>query len=191
MNMSPRLIKSGRSILFVLFALGLAPSVDAAEYDVYMYDYGFDPSSLQIQVGDTVWWTNDDDWGDPHTSTSTQGLWDSGEVQWGYSVGLTFPYAGTFPYRCSICYISGTIVVLAPAPPPKPILVSPIRLSNGDFKFTVTNVVVGKTTIVQASTNLVNWAGLSTNVAFGTSYAYTNTGAATFPRRFYRAVALP
>jgi plastocyanin len=191
MNTSSRLTISARFALLVLLTLGLVPGGRAAEHDVWMLDYGFDPSYLQVQVGDTVWWTNDDDWGDTHSTTSTQSLWDSGPVAWGYSVGLTFTYAGTFPYYCKYCYMSGTIVVLAPAPPPRPSLINPIRFPNGDFKFTVTNVVVGKTTIVQASTNLVNWTGLGTNVAAATSYPYTNTGAATFPRRFYRAIALP
>jgi hypothetical protein len=156
-----------------------------------MMDYGFDPSYLEIQVGDTVWWTNEDDWGDTHSTTSNQGLWDSGPVPFGYSVYLTFPYAGTYPYYCKYCYMSGTIVVLAPAPPPKPSLTSPLRLPTGDFRFTVTNVVVGKSTIIQASTNMVDWSALSTNVASTTFYHYTNTGAATFPRRCYRAIALP
>jgi plastocyanin len=172
-------------------AVLLLPESRATDYDVWMLDTGFSPSYQEIQVGDTVWWTNDDDWGETHTTTSTQGLWDSGPVPFGYSVYLTFTYAGTFPYRCSYCYMSGTIVVLAPAPPPKPILTNPLRLPGGDFKFTITNVVVGKSTIIQASTNLVNWTGLSTNVAPATSYLYTNTGAATFSRRFYRAIALP
>jgi hypothetical protein len=152
---------------------------------------GFSPGYLEIQVGDTVWWTNDDASGDPHTTTSTEWLWDSGPVLWGYSVGLTFPYSGTFPYRCSYCYISGTIVALAAAPPPKPILTNPLHLANGDFKFTVTNLVVGKSTVIQASTNLVDWTALVTNSAAGSSYLYTNIGAATFPRRCYRAIALP
>ena len=52
-------------------------------------------------------------------------------------------------------------------------------------------LVVGKKFIIQASTNLVNWPGIYTNVAPANSYNYVDNRAAGFPRRFYRALALP
>jgi hypothetical protein len=167
------------------------PGARATEWDVYMSDDGFDPSYQAIQVGDTITWINDDDWGDSHTTTSTQGYWDSGEVPFGYSISLAFPYTGTYPYYDEYTGNTGTIVVNPPPPPPRPILTNPTHLLNGSFQCTVTNLVVGKTFIIQASTNLVNWPGVYTNVAPATSYTYVDNGAVGLPRRFYRALALP
>src|SRR5207244_2003416 len=96
-------------------------STQATDYDVYIRDTGFDPSDQEIEVGDTVWWTNDDDFGDPHSSTSNQGYWDTGAIPFGYTSGLTFPFAGTFPYHDKYFGFQGTIVV-KPAPPQAPLL---------------------------------------------------------------------
>jgi hypothetical protein len=43
----------------------------------------------------------------------------------------------------------------------------------------------GSTVVIQASTNLVNWLPVSTNIA---PYIFTNFDDTNFPYRFYRAV---
>jgi plastocyanin len=191
MKPTRHLLQITRIPLVVLTALSLAAPAPALIYTVYMTEYGFDPAYQEIQPGDTIRWVNIDGWGDSHSTASTQGLWNSGEVPYGYYVDLSFPYAGTYPYRDQYTGDTGTIVVMAPAPPPPPRLISPVHLANGTFQCIVTNLLIGKTSIVQASTNLVNWSGVYTNVASDYSYPYTDTGAAPFGRRFYRALALP
>jgi uncharacterized repeat protein (TIGR01451 family) len=54
----------------------------------------------------------------------------------------------------------------------------------GGFQFAVTNSP-GQTVIIQASTNLVNWIPVYTNVE---PFTYVNTDATNLPMRFYRAV---
>jgi plastocyanin len=63
------------------------------------------------------------------------------------------------------------------------------RISAGQFLFDVTGLTVGKTNIVQASTNLISWTAIKTNIADGTSLTVTNT--MSLGRRFYRVFQLP
>ena len=44
---------------------------------------------------------------------------------------------------------------------------------------------------IEASTNLTQWTSLKTNPVAGGSFDYVDTGAATLPRRFYRARIVP
>src|ERR1035437_8261808 len=67
-------------------------------------------------------------------------------------------------------------------------LIAP-RISAGQFLFDVTGLTVGKTNIMQASTNLISWTAIKTNVADNTAMTFTN--ATTLPRRFFRLVELP
>jgi len=72
----------------------------------------FTPANLSIQVGDTVEWT----WAaSGHTTTSDDGLWDSGLLNTGATFSFTFTTAGTFTYRCTphgtCCGMIGAITV--------------------------------------------------------------------------------
>jgi uncharacterized repeat protein (TIGR01451 family) len=55
---------------------------------------------------------------------------------------------------------------------------------SGGFQFSVTNSP-GQSVIIQASTNLVSWITVYTNVE---PFTYANTNTTSFPMRFYRAV---
>ena len=59
----------------------------------------FSPATVEIQVGDTVTWTNDDD--TEHTVTASDGLFDSGELAEGATFSFTFETAGEFSYFCA------------------------------------------------------------------------------------------
>lgn len=65
-----------------------------------------------------------------------------------------------------------------------PVLSAASVNGNGGFQFVVSGNP-GATTVIQASTNLVNWLNLYTNVS---PFIYTNLDATNFPQRFYRAV---
>ena len=66
---------------------------------VSIVNFTFSPSNLQIQVGDTITWTNNDSVG--HTATSDAGVWDSGFLEPGQTFSFTFTSTGIFPYHCS------------------------------------------------------------------------------------------
>ncbi len=84
-----------------------------AETAVAILDYSFDGETVEIPVGATVTWTNDG--GVIHTTTSTDGLWDSGIMSSGEAFSHTFDEAGSFEYICTLHPVmTGTIVVTEP-----------------------------------------------------------------------------
>jgi hypothetical protein len=88
------------------------------------------------------------------------------------------------PMETVLSFTTGTNV----APIPAPSLFDPKQLPNDRFQF----VVLGQNNrsyVVQASSNLVNWVSLNTNVAFTGEFEFLDTNAPAFPRRYYRAFA--
>jgi plastocyanin len=67
---------------------------------VTISDFSFTPADLTVPAGATVTWTNDDDFA--HTVTSSDGLFDSGELAGGQTFEFTFTEPGTYPYVCNI-----------------------------------------------------------------------------------------
>jgi len=72
-----------------------------------------------------------------------------------------------------------------------PILLSAPKIVAGKFQFDVAGLTIGKTNVVQSSTNLAltNWVSLATNVASTNTMSFTNASASG--RNFYRVVQLP
>jgi plastocyanin len=72
----------------------------AAITTVNIGDNVFSPNTVTINVNDRVRWA----WTgvNPHSSTSTGGLWDSGIHSTGFTFTNTFGTAGNFPYRCNV-----------------------------------------------------------------------------------------
>ncbi|NOS69581.1 MAG: hypothetical protein HOP33_06595 [Verrucomicrobia bacterium] len=66
------------------------------------------------------------------------------------------------------------------------ILSSPVRLANGQFKFTLQGIS-GQTYAAEHSTNLQNWSAFVTNVAPANSFNVTDTTSTNVLLRFYRA----
>lgn len=69
-------------------------------------------------------------------------------------------------------------------------IVSPAYLSGGRFRFTVTGAAPHGF-VIQASTNFIQWARLSTNTLAGGKFDYTNSGLGSVPFRFYRTLSPP
>ena len=71
--------------------------------------YRFDPRTIEIDAGDTVTWTNDDNF--THT-VQVDGQEDH-EVEPGESVGITFDDPGTYDYVCTLHRrdMDGTVIV--------------------------------------------------------------------------------
>jgi plastocyanin len=77
---------------------------------VHIVDYAFDPTPVTVAVGETVTWTNDDDFA--HTSTSDDDAWDSEDIASGATFEFTFEEAGTYAYHCAIHnFMEGEVVV--------------------------------------------------------------------------------
>ncbi|MFL5759739.1 MAG: cupredoxin family copper-binding protein [Thermomicrobiales bacterium] len=62
--------------------------------------FAFSPSSLTIEAGTTVTWTNQDS--ATHTATADDGSFDTGNIAQGQSASVTFDTPGTFTYHCAI-----------------------------------------------------------------------------------------
>jgi plastocyanin len=123
-----------RRIFFWLIALAIFARLSSSEshgatFAVDVAAHGqlqFSPSSISIQVGDTVTWN----WrASGHSVTSgtpgsPNGLFDSGIKNSGTTFAHTFTAAGSFGYFCMphglCCGMTGTVNVSAPPPTPTP-----------------------------------------------------------------------
>jgi plastocyanin len=96
-----------------VFAAGCGGGGDSepvATTDVTMVrSYRFDPKTIEIQAGETVTWTNEDNF--THT-VEVEGQGDH-EVGQGESVSITFDKPGTFDYVCTLHRhdMDGTVIV--------------------------------------------------------------------------------
>ena len=120
-------------ILTIVAVATIAPHVFAATTQVQMSPGAgsdqscvsanncFDPNVVNIAVGDTVTWTNNDKVG--HTTTSglptdnqTGTVWDSSLVKAGGTYSFTFQTAGDYKYFCQVHpWMSGEVIVGAAA----------------------------------------------------------------------------
>lgn len=87
------------SILIASLAF-IAP-VGAADATVSIVSIaqGFDPKTVNINVGEKVTWTNDDT--QLHTVTASNGSFNSGDLSKGQQYEKTFTQAGVFGYICA------------------------------------------------------------------------------------------
>jgi hypothetical protein len=79
-------------------------------------------------------------------------------------------------------YASQKVIISTSSQPPS---LANAHIQNGQFQLTI-NGVPGQTIILQASTNLVQWTSLRTNLLSNASV--TNSDSAVLPNRYYRAV---
>ncbi len=181
----------------VLLGLACLASLrtSAATTNVSYGSFFFSPKVVAIKVGDTVNWTGGSG---THTVAGT----GSDPICGGATLPCshTFNTAGNFAYQCTLPGHAGAgmtgLVMVASAPPPPPTpatLTNAMRLSNGQFRFTVITTT-NRTNIIQASTNLLgstNWIGINTNVPTTNTFSFTDTNAPGLRLRFYRVVEPP
>jgi plastocyanin len=98
----------------VVFAAGCgggsSSSEPVAATEVEMVkSYRFDPKVIEVEAGDTVTWTNDDNF--TH-SVQVAGQSDH-KVEQGDSVSITFDKPGTYDYVCTLhrTEMDGTVIV--------------------------------------------------------------------------------
>ena len=71
----------------------------AATRAVSIAGFAFSPTSITINVGDRVTWTNTDSVA--HTATAASGAFDTGNIDQGQSATVRFTQPGTFSYVCT------------------------------------------------------------------------------------------
>ncbi|MFL5733975.1 MAG: dockerin type I domain-containing protein, partial [Chloroflexia bacterium] len=95
------------------------PVCPPTTHQVFMVNTQFSPQELAVVPGSTVSWFNEGPF--THTSTSDTGVWDSGNVNPGFSFQFTFNNPGVYPYHCSIhANMVGTIIVQSCLPTTTP-----------------------------------------------------------------------
>jgi glucose/arabinose dehydrogenase len=79
----------------------------------------------------------------------------------------------------------GVWEITFPAAPPSPILITPQRLGNNAFRFTVTGTVAGQAYQIQKSANLFDWTVVGKFMPTNLQFVFTDPGA-TSPVGLYR-----
>jgi len=80
---------------------------------VSIVQLSFSPQELEVVVGETVTWSNDDTVG--HTATAADGSFNTGIMAIGAEASIAFDAAGTFDYFCAIHpEMTATITVAEP-----------------------------------------------------------------------------
>ena len=69
---------------------------DGKKVTVTIDNLKYRPATVEVAVGDTVTWTNNDD--REHTVTADDGSFDSGKLRTGKSFSKTFDKPGKYPY---------------------------------------------------------------------------------------------
>lgn len=143
---------------------GPAAGAPQTALDASIGDRVFSPATIEVAVGGTVTWTNDDD--REHTVTASDGAFDSGVLDAGGTFEQRFPTAGTFPFLCALHpEMQGEVRVAgggatatpgpaaeaspppSPAPTPRPSAVAPVSphvvtIEMRDFAFGPTDVEI-------------------------------------------------
>ncbi len=87
------------------------PGAAAGEVTVAIKDFAYDPASVEVPVGGSITWTNQDS--TKHTATAKdKAILQSGALDQGESFTQTFTTPGTYEYFCEFhANMKGTIVV--------------------------------------------------------------------------------
>jgi plastocyanin len=73
-------------------------ATDGVEIDASINGFQFLPGEIEIKVGTTITWTNEDS--APHTVTANDRSFNSGRLEQGQTFSFTFDTAGEFEYFC-------------------------------------------------------------------------------------------
>jgi plastocyanin len=95
-----RLLQLATLSLVALLVFVPAAWAQGQEVTVRMEDNFFDPANITVEPGTTVTWVQSGN--NPHTTTSYDGLWDSGMIEGGSggTFSFTFEEPGTYDYFC-------------------------------------------------------------------------------------------
>ena len=95
-----RLLQLATLSFLALFVFAPAAWAQGQEVTVRMEDNFFSPANITVEPGTTVTWVQSGN--NPHTTTSYDGLWDSGIIEGGSggTFSFTFQEPGTYDYFC-------------------------------------------------------------------------------------------
>jgi plastocyanin len=97
-------------LALLTIAVAAAYAQDPVTKTVGMKSMTFSPAAVEIKIGDTITWTNDDD--RDHTVISTDKLFKSENLRAGESYSYKFTKAGKFAYTCTYHpRMKGTVTV--------------------------------------------------------------------------------
>ena len=71
----------------------------SANQTITMRNFAFSPSNVQVPIGATVTWKNEDD--APHIAVAADGSWSTVNLRKGESASVKFDKAGEYLYVCS------------------------------------------------------------------------------------------
>ena len=92
--------------------IAAASPAQAAEVEVKIDNFTFNPQQITVKAGDTVIWVNHDDI--PHTVTSKTMAFRSKAMDTDDKFSFTFATPGSYAYFCSLHpHMTGTIVAEA------------------------------------------------------------------------------
>jgi plastocyanin len=112
MNLA-RTLAVGAIAGLVAAAIAASPA-RAADTEVKIDNFTFNPQQITVKAGTTVVWLNHDDI--PHTVTSSTQAFKSKALDTDDKFSYTFATPGTFKYFCALHpHMTGTIVVEASA----------------------------------------------------------------------------
>ena len=135
-----RLLQLATLSLVALLVFAPSAWAQGQEVTVRMEDNFFEPANITVEPGTTVTWVQSGN--NSHTTTSYDGLWDSGMIEGGSggTFSFTFEEPGTYDYFCipheslgmigSVTVTDGTATATATAlsdtggPPITPLLIT-------------------------------------------------------------------
>jgi plastocyanin len=89
---------------------------DSSEQPITIGDFAFLPAEVTAPVGTSLTWTNVQP-GVPHTTSSVDGVWDSGILSTGDAFTVAFNQPGDFAYECQVHpSMRGVIHIVATEP---------------------------------------------------------------------------
>lgn len=119
-------------ILSVLLLALMAPAARAETHNVTVRDFEFDPQVVDIQVGDTVVWTNVG--GTHNVASDDDTTFSSAPAVAPWTFSHTFTAAGPFPYHCDVHpFMTGTVNVSGNTAPCEPSATT-LCLNNSRFE---------------------------------------------------------
>jgi hypothetical protein len=171
--MSIRKLWGPHSFVFGVL-LATVSSLQGSTWEVdWTYGYGFDPDALTINSGDGVDIVDQDDAAWVEVTGARPESFSFDIWNWGGDYLYVYNHPGTFYFSEESDYYNISPMVTVTVNPSAMQLKLP-RIAAGHFLFEVTGLTVGKTNLIQASTNLVAWTSIKTNVAAASSATYTN-----------------
>jgi plastocyanin len=147
--------------LFALTTLAAAAPRTAETKTVDISNFAFNPATIEIMVGDTVRWVNNDT--APHTATAGNGGFDSGNLSNGQEYSFTFTEAGSYNYVCRYHDVMAATVVVAAAAAPAPAPAAPAPAPaaqpapTGSVEASDQPIVNGAITVAKVTSSVDGW----------------------------------